>query len=207
MPRLSRPSRRGQTALPWLIGGAVVLGGLGLLLSWFSAGDEDVRPVRTSYLDDDQGVIARRRAERQETTREAAALVLAAREATRRRIRASSKRSTASFARIFRSGGPQARYQDERSGLAELLASPDVLYRLLGTDAGDFVYHRTRGWLRYVDGGWVPVDPRAFPRELAEAYPRLVPVPGQAGPPVDPNQVGGDGVFAAPGWLVAEEGA
>jgi hypothetical protein len=124
-------------------------------------------------------------------------------------MRSRSHRTTANFSRIFAAGRPQARHDGERSELAELLASGDVLYRLLGIDAGDFVYHRSRGWLRYdeTEGAWVPVDSRNFPPELAEAYPQLVPIPGRSGAPVDPEHVGGDGVFEAPGWLVEEEDA
>lgn len=193
--------------MPWLIGGAVVIGGLGWMLSWFTAGEDAPRRERTTYLDDDQGVIARRRAARQEADREAADRIRAARASTRQRIRNRSFRSTASFSRIFQAGRPSARLEDERSDLAELLASEQVLYRMLGTAAGDFVYHRTRGWLRFVEaeGTWVPVESRSFPPELAAAYPQLVPVPGRTGPAIDPEQVGGDGVFAAPGWMVSEE--
>lgn len=206
MSRKDRFHRRGQAALPWLVVGVVALGVLGLLLSRFSTSDEATPPAPSTYLGDEQGVIARRRAARQEASDEAAARVREAREATRRRMSARSNRSTAAFTRLFQVGKPTARYdQGERSDMAELLSSPDVLYRMLGLDSGDFVYHRTRGWLQFVDGRWVAVEPRDFPREVAAAYPQLVPRPGSSGPPVDPEAVGGDGRFAIPGWMATEE--
>lgn len=89
--------------------------------------------------------------------------------------------------------------------LRDMVASPEVLVRLLGTAQGDFIYHREYGWMRFVDGHWEPVDPYRLPEDLKTMYPALCGVNTASG------DGGGDAQFSRTDWSsslgLVEEGS
>lgn len=145
-------------------GGFLALGLLATLLRLFSAPEDAApRPSRPSstYLHESTGAMSSRRDEARRRRAEQAARVMAA----RRGQGFEHARSSRIFTVPGR--GDAAR----REELRDLLTSDDVLIRLFGRPEGDFLFHRTHGWLTFRDGEWLPVEPGALPAWIRTAYP------------------------------------
>lgn len=77
----------------------------------------------------------------------------------------------------------------------ELVASPDVVVRVLGSPDGDFVFHRQHGWMIYRNGQWEPIGSDELPEELRRLYPYL----GASG-----VKKLGDADYERPAWMERE---
>lgn len=202
--RRRRSSMRGQNLV--LAAGLTVLGIVVVLtLREFMASDDTVRrPADPRYLVDERTVTGRRRTA---TAVTADGAVVASADggadagggaggsasggsASLSRRRTFSHRGGSTVFASRDGALPRALNPD----LRDMVASPEVLVRLLGTPQGDFIYHREYGWMRFVDGHWEPVDPYRLPEDLKTMYPAL------CGVNTAPGGGGGDAQFSRTDW-------
>lgn len=72
-----------------------------------------------------------------------------------------------------RGGWSPTRGEGEAGDDSDLVASEDVVVRLLGTPDGDFIFHRKHGWMNHRGDKWEPIPFDQLPPELCRLYPYL----------------------------------